>query len=184
MSTTKIEITGYKYRVLQSVMTRAYNTTASCRNRINETSISLVRKLNAGRIRHQWEMENLGVGRIALLDRILNIRECADELLGLDTSYYSEESRLLKAKADILVQGPLRFVEGGLEGEDSEFQEWEEAILELLDKLASEADALRGYLIELAGQAQRVGVEITWWGNPEDDEAKVEHLEEGELLDL
>ncbi|PWW71844.1 hypothetical protein C7212DRAFT_366984 [Tuber magnatum] len=177
MSTTKTQFTGYKHRILQGVMTKAYNTAASCRHRINETSISLVRKLSAGRIRHQWAMENLEAGKATVLDRILNTRNCADHLLRVDMRQYSEESRMLQAGANRLAQGPLRSVSEGLNEEIMGFQEWEEDTLKLLDNLAKEAEGLRGYLVELAGQAQDLGIEIIWWGDPRDDEAKVERLE-------
>jgi len=91
---------------------------------------------------------------------------------------------MLLDEADSLAQGPLRSVSDGLDEESLGFQKWEEDTLKFLDNVLEEAEGLRGYLVELARQAQLVGVEITWWGNPEDPEAKVERLEEGELLEL
>ena len=119
-----------------------------------------------------------------MIDRILNTRDCAEDLLKLNTEQYSEESRVLQDEADSLVQGPLRFVSDGLDEETLGFQKWEEDTLKFLDALSEEAEGLRGYLVELARQAQLMGVEITWWGNPEDPEARVERLEDGEVLEL
>ncbi|RPB03900.1 hypothetical protein L873DRAFT_1800438 [Choiromyces venosus 120613-1] len=184
MTPTQPQITDHKHQALRTVITRSYNTAASCRRNIIENSIPLLRKLNAGRIRHLWAMETLEVGRKSMLDRILNTRDCADNLLKLDTRRYSEESRNLQAEANRLMQGPLQSVSRALGGEALEFQKWEEATLKLLENLENEAEELRGYLVELASQAQGLGVKITWWGNPEDNEAKVEDLEEGEILEL
>jgi len=119
-----------------------------------------------------------------MIDRILNTRDCAEDLLRLNTEEYSEESRMLQDEANSLTQGPLRLVSQGLDEESLGFQKWEEDTVKFLDNLFEEAEGLRGYLVELARQAQLAGVDITWWGNPEDPEAKVERLEEGETLEL